>query len=283
MSEFREVKEIWQAKPATDGAGVKLNRVFGYYEVPKLDPFLLLDDFRSENPDDYIAGFPWHPHRGIETVTYMIHGKVRHEDSIGSNGVIEGGDIQWMSAGSGIVHQEMPEQEKGLLWGFQLWANLPQANKMMKPLYQEYKAKDIPVVDGPHGLKVKVLAGTWNKVTGPVKNVTVKPTYLDAEVPPFAISDWEIDPTHNVFAYVAKGSATFQGKDQPAGEKSLVLFEKGNKIRIIAGQDGVRFLLIAGKPLGEPVAWRGPIVMNTDDELRTAFEEYANGTFLKTE
>lgn len=283
MSDFQKVKEIWQAKPATDGAGVKLNRVFGFYEVPKLDPFLLLDDFRSDDPDDYIAGFPWHPHRGIETVTYMIHGKVRHEDSIGSNGVIEGGDIQWMSAGSGIVHQEMPEQDKGLLWGFQLWANLPRANKMMKPSYQEYKAKEIPVVDGPHGLKVKVLAGTWNKVTGPVKNVTVSPTYLDAKVPPFAISDWEIDPTHNVFAYVARGSATFQGKEKPAGEKSLVLYEKGNRIRIIAGKDGVRFLLIAGKPLNEPVAWRGPIVMNTDDELRTAFEEYSNGTFLKTE
>ncbi len=286
MSEVRKIENLSKSKPTLEGAGVHLKRAFGYYEVPRFDPFLLLDDFHSDNPQDYIAGFPWHPHRGIETVTYMNHGQVRHGDSLGNSGVIQSGDIQWMTAGSGIIHEEMPEQNNGMLWGFQLWVNLPTSHKMMKPRYQDIQSNNIEEYNSGEGIRVKVIAGTFKGITGPVRDIICEPQYLDVQLDPGKRFEHEVKNDHTLFAYVLEGKGRFEADGKQSGGETqnpedLVLFTKGDSVLIEAAETPLRFLLISGKPIGEPVAWRGPIVMNTDDELRVAFEEYQNGTFIK--
>lgn len=279
---YREPKAVFSAKPTVEGAGVRLKRAFGYHEVPRFDPFLLLDDFHSDNPDDYIAGFPWHPHRGIETVTYMIDGFVKHEDSIGNSGTIGAGDVQWMTAGSGIIHSEMPGQGKGLLHGFQLWVNLPSSQKMMSPRYQEFSADRIPQAQTDRGVSVKVISGSYGSVHGPVTDIVVDPTYLDIALPQGCDFLYDVDASYICLAYVYEGRACFGSKrDQSIGPETVVLFDRGDKVSVLAGDEGCRFLLISGKPLKEPVAWRGPIVMNTEEELRQAFTDYHDGTFIK--
>ena len=259
-----------------------LKRAFGFREVPDLDPFLLLDDFHSDDPKDYIAGFPWHPHRGIETVTYMMEGKVEHGDSIGNSGAILSGDCQWMTAGSGIIHQEMPKDVGGMMWGFQLWVNLPASEKMMKPRYQEIKANTVPEVLLGDGIKVRVVCGDVGGVKGPVQDIVVDPEYLDISMPPDSELVRGFKPGYKVFAYVILGSGYFEPDSKKAIEKEhLVIFKDGDEVKIKAGAEGVRFLLISGKPLNEPVAWYGPIVMNTQKELDLAFKEYREGTFIK--
>jgi redox-sensitive bicupin YhaK (pirin superfamily) len=286
MGSVRRIKEILMSKPTVEGAGVHLKRAFGYYEVPRFDPFLLLDYFGSENPDDYLAGFPWHPHRGIETVTYMLHGSVEHGDSMGNKGVIESGDIQWMTAGSGIIHQEMPKKTRGRMRGLQLWVNLPASRKMMDPRYQEITADMVPEVGIGGGVRVKIIAGEFDGHTGPVREIVSDPRYLDVDLPPGASFEIPIRPGHRVFAFVLDGQGTFgEDSSNKVDEGNAVLFEDGEGIRAAASAKtsdaGFRFLLVSGKPIGEPVAWRGPIVMNTDEELLTAFEEYRRGTFIK--
>jgi redox-sensitive bicupin YhaK (pirin superfamily) len=282
MKRYREPKAVFSAKPTVEGAGVRLKRGFGYHEVPRFDPFLLLDDFHSDNPEDYIAGFPWHPHRGIETVTYMIHGFVKHEDSIGNSGTIGAGDIQWMTAGSGIIHSEMPGQIEGLLHGFQLWVNLPAAQKMMSPRYQEFSADKIPRAQTDRGVSVRVISGSYGSVHGPVTDIVVDPTYLDIAAPKNSDLLYDVEETYTCLAYVFKGSVHFGSKrDESIGPETVVLFDRGNKVSVLPGDEGCRFLLISGKPLLEPVAWRGPIVMNTEEELHRAFADYNNGTFIK--
>ncbi|MFX1537326.1 MAG: pirin family protein [Promethearchaeota archaeon] len=282
MNNGRKIKRILKSKPTMEGAGVRLKRAFGYNEVPLLDPFLLLDDFHSDNPNDYIAGFPWHPHRGIETITYMLHGEVRHEDSLGNKGVIRPGDVQWMTAGSGIVHQEMPHQKKGLLWGFQLWANLPASHKMMDPRYRDVKKDQIPEIILNNNIKVKVICGEVNGEKGPVQDIVTDPEYLDATIPPESEFGHYVKKGHTVFAYVIEGEGYFdQNGSQLISANNLVIFEDGDEVRISTADNPVRFLLISGKPIGEPVAWYGPIVMNTRKELEIAFAEYRNGTFIK--
>lgn len=285
-NKYRKTQSILKSKPVTDGAGVSINRAFGYFEVPLFDPFLLLDNFHSEDPDEYMAGFPWHPHRGIETITYMLKGSVEHRDSIGNKGVISSGDIQWMTAGSGIVHQEMPQMPEGAdkaIGGFQLWANLPAKHKMMKARYQDIPAAKIPVVELPAGGTVKVICGKVNNTTGPVKDIVIDPEYLHVTLPANASFAHPAKKGHNVFAYVFTGSAAFSPDAAiMSGLGSLVLFDRaGEEVEVRSGAQGAQFLLISGKPLNEPVAWRGPIVMNTDEELRSAFTEYENGTFIK--
>jgi redox-sensitive bicupin YhaK (pirin superfamily) len=261
---------------------VHLKRAFGFREVPDLDPFLLLDDFHSDNPNDYIAGFPWHPHRGIETVTYMIEGNVEHGDSIGNAGVIESGDCQWMTAGSGIIHQEMPKEMEGMMWGFQLWVNLPASQKMMKPRYQEIKANTVPEVNLGDGIKVRVVSGEVGGVKGPVEDIVVDPEYLDVSMPPNTELVRGFKPGYKVFAYTILGSGYFEpGSKRSIEKEHLVIFQDGDEVSIKAGEKGARFLLISGKPLKEPVAWYGPIVMNTQEELDQAFREYREGTFIK--
>jgi len=280
MTQIRRVSKVWKSQPTIEGAGVHLKRAFGFHQVPELDPFLLLDDFHSENPDDYMAGFPWHPHRGIETVTYMIKGKMRHGDSMGNNGVIESGEIQWMSAGSGIVHSEMPEQDEGLLWGFQLWVNLPSSKKMMEPRYQDIKTDEIPELVLDNGTKVKVLCGEVRDLKGPVKDIVVDPEYIDVTIPPGAEFEHPVKMGYTVLAYVLEGRGSFGGKET-IGVENLVVFSDGDKVVVSSGDEHVRFILVSGKPIGEPVAWRGPIVMNTQEELQIAFREYNEGTFIK--
>lgn len=284
MSTNRTIHTILTSKPTTEGAGVRLKRVFGYPEVPLFDPFLLLDDFHSDNPDDYIAGFPWHPHRGIETVTYMLHGSVRHGDSIGNSGIIRGGDIQWMTAGGGIIHQEMPEHgDDPLLWGFQLWVNLPASHKMMEPRYQDITKDQVPEAALEHGVKIRILCGSIGDATGPVKSIVADPEYLDVTVPTGTTFKHAVKGGYTAFAYIIEGQGYFDSqKKQRLQPENLVLFDKqGDTVAITAADSSVRFLLISGKPIGEPVAWYGPIVMNTKAELEQAFEEYRNGTFLK--
>jgi quercetin 2,3-dioxygenase len=300
MKKIRKIKKILKSKPTLEGAGVHLKRAFGYYEVPRLDPFLLLDDFHSDNPDHYIKGFPWHPHRGIETITYMLYGKVEHGDSMGNKGIISPGDVQWMTAGSGIIHQEMPKGQKdGLMWGFQLWANLPASHKMMDPRYRDIKSRQIPEVTLDHGVKVKIICGEVNGVKGPVQDIIIDPAYLDITVPSKSNFTHPVKRDHTVFAYVTEGKGYFDpGRDSYAyeveganyfdfkkdcfmGAETLILFDEGDEVVVSTEEKPVRFLLISGKPLGEPVAWYGPIVMNTQEELRVAFEEYQNGTFIK--
>jgi len=287
--------------PTIEGAGVHIKRAFGFHQVPELDPFLLFDEFHSADRTEYGSGFPRHPHRGIETITYIIEGGIRHEDSLGNKGLIEAGDVQWMTAGSGIVHQEMPEgDEKGHLWGFQLWANLPASHKMMKPRYQEIKSSRIPELLMEKGLKVRIICGDVNGVEGPVKEIVTDPEYLDVTVPPEEKFSHITLPGYTVFAYVIEGKGHFDEGREPCafeieggryldaaehcaiGPEYLVLYGDGDSIEVTAGDKGVRFLLISGKPIGEPVAWYGPIVMNTQEELRTAFEEYRKNIFIKS-
>jgi redox-sensitive bicupin YhaK (pirin superfamily) len=283
----RKVKLVLTAKPTLEGAGVHLHRVFGWNEVPLFDPFLLLDDFRSDEPKHFLKGFPWHPHRGIETITYVTKGDVEHADSLGNKGVIGTGDVQWMTAGSGIIHQEMPQgDQEGRMHGFQLWANLPKTHKMMDPRYRGIVAKDIPITTLENGIEVKVIAGSVNQVQGPVTDIITEPSYLDVSIPPGSEFRHKTSPGHTVFAYATDGSGAF-GTDEKSGQeisavnRQLLLYADGEEINIRTSDQSVRFLLISGKPIGEPVAWYGPIVMNTDDELRIAFDEYNNGTFIK--
>jgi redox-sensitive bicupin YhaK (pirin superfamily) len=283
-----------------EGARVRLKRAFGFYQVPLLDPFLLLDDFHSNHPDDYLKGFPWHPHRGIETITYVLYGKVEHGDSMENRGIISSGDVQWMTAGSGIIHQEMPKgQEDGLMWGFQLWANLPASHKMMDPRYRDVKSHQIPEATLDNGVKVKIICGEVKGVKGPVQDIVIDPEYLDITVPSNSHLRYPVKGGHTVFAYIIEGKGYFDpGRDVYAyevegrnyfdfkrecmmGSENLILFDDGDELTISTEEKPVRFLLISGKPIGEPVAWYGPIVMNTQQELRIAFEEYENGTFIR--
>ena len=283
MSTMRGIKSVHKSIPTMEGAGVRLRRAFGYHHVPQLDPFLLLDDFHSENPDDYIKGFPWHPHRGIETITYILDGKVEHGDSMGNQGVIGPGDVQWMTAGSGIVHQEMPKGRRGgTMWGFQLWANLPASHKMMAPRYRDILSSQIPETTLEGGVKVKVICGKVGEVEGPVRDIVTSPEYLDVSVPAKSRFSRSYKSSHNVFAYVIDGNGVFGEPDNtPIGKENLIIFTDGDRIALTTTNESIRFLLVSGKPIREPVAWYGPIVMNTEEELRTAFEEYRKGTFIK--
>ena len=300
MAKNRKIHKILKSKPTLEGAGVHLQRAFGFGDTQTFDPFLLLDDFRNDSPDAYAPGFPWHPHRGIETITYVLRGKVEHGDSMGNRGVIGAGDVQWMTAGSGIVHQEMPEGDPdGRMYGFQLWANLPQANKMMQPRYQDVKSDQIPVVTLEGGASVRLICGEVAGVRGPVENIVIDPQYLDMTVPAQTRFTFPTPAGHTVFAYIIDGKASFCDEQDPfaheregsnyfdmqherwLGDRSLVVFEDGEQILVNTQDYPVRFLLISGRPIHEPVAWYGPIVMNTQKELRQAFEELENGTFIK--
>lgn len=278
----RVAQEILPARETIEGAGVHLRRAFGHHQVPKLDPFLLLDDFRSENPAEFVAGFPWHPHRGIETVTYMLAGRVEHEDSIGNAGTIGPGDVQWMTAGSGIIHQEMPKPLDGRMGGFQLWVNLPARQKMMDPRYQEVKRAGIPEVEVSKGIRARVISGEIRGVKGPVRDLMVDPEYLDVLMEPGTVFDHPVKPGHRTFAYLLEGKASFDNEEaELLDSEHLVLYSDGDRVRIGAGSSPARFLLISGKPLGEPVAWWGPIVMNDHRQLEVAIQEFQDGTFIK--
>jgi quercetin 2,3-dioxygenase len=296
----RPIKQVVQSKPTVEGAGVKLRRAFGFGNTAEFDPFLLFDDFRNENPGDYAAGFPWHPHRGIETITYVLAGTVAHGDSLGNRGNLGAGDVQWMTAGSGILHQEMPQgDERGRMHGFQLWANLPSSLKMTDPRYQDVVSKDIPDVVDDDGTRVRVICGDFWGKSGPVDGVAADPRYLDVSVPPGVRKRLPVENSRHAFAYVFAGSGTFRDASAPrpvqtetvgeaatsgpgeTGNRSLVLFDSGDEITVQAGDEGVRFLLVSGKPIEEPVAWYGPIVMNTEAELQRAYTELRNGTFIK--
>jgi hypothetical protein len=277
---IRPVKRITPSTPHTEGAGVKLRRAFGFGDTSAFDPFLLMDDFRNDRPEDYRAGFPWHPHRGIETITYMLAGTVEHKDSLGNHGRLGPGDAQWMTAGSGILHQEMPMgDERGRMHGFQLWANLPARLKMTAPRYQDVKAADIPEVVGADGARVRVICGDHEGTKGAVEGVAAGPRYFDVALPGGSTKTIAIEPERNAFAYVFEGEGAFSGAR--AANHALVLFDAGEAISVAAGKDGVRFLLVSGRPLNEPVAWYGPIVMNTQAELRQAIAELDDGTFIK--
>ncbi len=297
---IRPIKRLIKSKPTLEGAGVHLRRAFGFGNTSEFDPFLLLDDFRNERPEDYLAGFPWHPHRGIETITYVLAGTVEHGDSIGNHGSIAAGDVQWMTAGSGIIHQEMPKGDAdGRMHGFQLWANLPSSLKMTPPRYQEVKADEIPTATDDDGTSARVVCGSLWGTKGPVSGVATDPTYLDISVPPGKRKTLPVETTRHAFAYVFAGSGTFCNASGPlavptegvgwadtapptaADNRSLVLFDQGDEVTVQAGDEGIRFLLVSGPPLKEPVAWYGPIVMNTQEQLRQAFEELERGTFLK--
>ena len=304
MSELpRQVQRTFRGAETLEGAGVRLRRMFGNAEVPLLDPFLLLDNFGSTNPADYLAGFPWHPHRGIETVTYMLHGRTAHEDSLGHQGVIDSGDVQWMSAGSGILHQEMPQRTEGRLAGFQLWVNLPHERKMEAPAYRGVTASSIPVVRDGEGREVKVIAGRYGSAEGPVTHIPVDPLYLDVTLPSGGEFHRPVHRGHTVFAQVLDGAGAFDPQGVPAvgaGSEKLytgaidpaaeaiataghtVLYGDGDAVRIRAGDRGLRFLLVAGRPLHEPVAWYGPIVMNTREEIAQAVSDLRRGTFVRT-
>ncbi len=300
---LRPIKRMSQAMPTLEGAGVRLRRAFGFGKTEDYDPFLLLDDFRSDVPEDYLPGFPWHPHRGIETITYVLAGSVEHGDSLGHSGTIGPGDIQWMTAGSGIIHQEMPKGDQtGRMHGFQLWANLPAALKMTSPRYQEFAAADIPEITDDDGTRARVVCGSLWGVAGPVDGIAADPVYLDVSVPPGKTKILPVETRRHAFAYVFAGSGKFCNASGPldvptegvgwwsntpppaaARNRSLVLFDRGDEVRVEPGDEGVRFLLVSGEPLQEPVAWYGPIVMNTQEELRQAFEELQLGTFLRSE
>jgi hypothetical protein len=296
----RKIRKVLKSKPTLEGAGVHLKRVFGFREVPMFDPFLLLDDFRSDEPKHYIKGFPWHPHRGIETITYVLAGDVEHGDSMGNKGIISSGDTQWMTAGNGIIHQEMPKGDKeGRMYGFQLWANLPASHKMMDPRYRDVKSKEVPEVVLKNGAKIRVICGKVDGKQGPVRDVVIDPEYLDVTVPANAEFTHPVKCGNTGFAYVIEGKGCFCKERKPfsyevegfnyfdmqrdpfVGNEMLVLFDDGEDVVVQTEGDAVRFLLISGKPIGEPVAWYGPIVMNTQEELRVAFEEYEQGTFIK--
>jgi redox-sensitive bicupin YhaK (pirin superfamily) len=293
----RPVKEIIHTTPAVEGAGVKLQRAFGFGNTTELDPFLLFDDFRNDNPEDYLAGFPWHPHRGIETITYVLAGTVAHGDSLGNRGSLGAGDVQWMTAGRGILHQEMPKGDgQGRMHGFQLWSNLPSSLKLTKPRYQDVAGRDIPEVIDDDGTRVRVICGEFWGKKGPVDGVAADPRYLDVSVAPGQRKRLAVDRARHAFAYVFAGSGRFRDASSPravknelatgaradeTGNRSLVLFDRGDEVVVQAGNEGIRFLLVSGKPIEEPVAWYGPIVMNTEDELRQAYSELRDGTFIK--
>ena len=276
----RKIRTLMTGKPVVEGAGVHLTRVFGFTEVPLLDPFLMLDDFRSDDPEKYRKGFPWHPHRGIETITYVLKGVVEHGDSLGNKGVIGPGDVQWMTAGSGIIHQEMPQGDgSGSMHGFQLWANLPATQKMTRPRYCGIRADQIPVVTMENGVSVKVIAGSFNGAKGPMNDIAIHPEFLDCSLSPDALYTHQTIADYTALIYVIGGKGRTDGADIADG--TLVLFGPGPSLTVEAADEGLRFLLLTGKPLGEPVAWQGPIVMNTQAELETAFREYRDGTFIK--
>jgi redox-sensitive bicupin YhaK (pirin superfamily) len=297
---LRPVTKISKSKTTLEGAGVRLDRAFGFGNTADFDPFLLLDDFRNEHPDDYLKGFPWHPHRGIETITYVLAGTVEHGDTMGNHGTISAGDIQWMTAGRGILHQEMPKgDDKGRMHGFQLWANLPAALKMTDPRYQEVKAADIPEVIEDDGTSARIISGSFWGTKGPVDGIAANPVYLDIYVPPFKKRTLPVETQSQAFAYVFSGYGKFHNASAPqavptekedgieyiaptqADNRSLILFGKGDEVTVEAGEEGIRFLLVSGRPLREPVAWYGPIVMNTQQELQQAFDELQKGTFLR--
>jgi redox-sensitive bicupin YhaK (pirin superfamily) len=297
----RTIRRIIEAQPAVEGAGVRLRRAFGFSDTNEYDPFLLLDDLRNDEPDAYRAGFPWHPHRGIETITYVLVGTVDHQDSLGNNGSLGAGDVQWITAGSGILHQEMPRGDaQGRMHGFQLWANLPAALKMTVPRYQDIPSAQIPEVTDDDGTKVRVVCGSFWGKTGPVDGIAAQPRYLDVRVPPDRRKALPVETSRTAFADVIEGSAAFRDASDPspvreeggqasvvgsqtgkAGDRSLVLFDSGDNVVVQTGDQGVRFLLVSGEPIQEPVAWSGPIVMNTDEELRQAYRELQDGTFIK--
>lgn len=281
MATVRKIKLQLKAQPTMEGAGVRLNRVFGHAEAPELDPFLLMDDFRSDNPADFIKGFPWHPHRGIETITYVLKGDVAHGDSLGNEGTISSGDIQWMTAGSGIVHQEMPEGDgNGAMHGFQFWANLPAAQKMTAPKYRDITADQVPEISVQDSIRVKIIAGSMEGTKGPVDDIVITPEFFDVEVPAGKTFVHGTEPDYTAILYVIGGRGETDGT--PLQNRDMVLFDRGDQLEVKALEDqGVRFILLTGKPLNEPVAWRGPIVMNTQEELETAFQEYRDGTFIK--
>ena len=297
---LRPVKQVLQTKPTLEGAGVKLQRAFGFGNTKDFDPFLLLDDFRNDVPEDYLAGFPWHPHRGIETITYVLAGSVEHGDSLGNKGKMTAGDVQWMTAGSGILHQEMPKGDgQGRMHGFQLWANLPSSLKMTDPRYQDIPSSAIPEIAEDDGTRVRVICGEFGSKRGPVEGVAADPNYLDISVAPGQRKRLKVETTRNAFAYVFAGSGTFRDASTPRAvltessvdpnatpvydvqNHSLVLFDRGDEIVVQAGDEGMRFLLVSGKPIEEPVAWYGPIVMNTQEQIRQAIGELHTGAFIK--
>jgi redox-sensitive bicupin YhaK (pirin superfamily) len=283
MTTVREVGHVSASRPTIEGAGVQLRRAFGHGQEELFDPFLMLDDFRGDHPSQYEAGFPWHPHRGIETITYILEGEVDHGDSMGNSGTIGPGDVQWMTAGSGIIHQEMPRGDtRGRMGGFQLWANLPAIQKMIDPRYRGITAGEIPIED-TLGVRVRVICGTVGASTGPVRDVVIEPEYLDVTLEPGAGWTHPARPGHTVFAYLFEGEARFGESSDPvdAGHGMIILLDVGNEVSITAGTSGARLLLVSGRPLREPIAWRGPIVMNTREELDTAWRELENGTFVK--
>jgi redox-sensitive bicupin YhaK (pirin superfamily) len=298
---IRPVKRIVSSRPTLEGAGVHLRRAFGFGDTSEFDPFLLLDDFRNDRPAEYLAGFPWHPHRGIETITYVLAGSVEHGDSLGNRGNLGAGDVQWMTAGRGILHQEMPQgDEKGRMHGFQLWANLPSSLKMTAPRYQDIKAAEVPDVTDDDGTRVRVVCGDFWGKRGPVEGVAADPRYLDVWVPPGKRKTLKVEVERHAFAYVFEGSGNFRAASAPfgvltektdgtneilvreqTGNRSLVLFDSGDEVSVQAGDEGIRFILVSGKPIREPVAWHGPIVMNSQAELQQAFTELRQGTFIR--
>jgi redox-sensitive bicupin YhaK (pirin superfamily) len=297
---IRPVKRIIESQPAIEGAGVHLRRAFGFGETSEFDPFLLLDDFRNENPDDYLAGFPWHPHRGIVTITYVLAGSVAHGDSLGNQGTLGGGDVQWMTAGRGILHQEMPQGDvDGRMHGFQLWANLPSSLKMTEPRYQDVLSNDIPEVTDDDGTHARIICGNFLGQTGPVDGIAADPSYIDIHVPPNQRKVLKVETTRHAFAYIFEGSGSFRDASTPrpvkteqvgnptpsileeTGNRSLILFDSGDEVVVQAGEEGIRFLLVSGQPIDEPVAWHGPIVMNTQAELQQAYADLQAGTFIE--
>jgi redox-sensitive bicupin YhaK (pirin superfamily) len=297
----RRIAKVFKSRPTIEGAGVHLKRAFGNAQAPQFDPFLMLDDFHTSNPAEYLPGFPWHPHRGIETITYVLEGRVEHGDSMGNKGVIGSGDVQWMTAGSGVIHQEMPQETpSGLLWGFQFWANLPAGRKMMPPRYRDVRAADIPEATLDSGARVKVICGEVGGLRGPVRDIVIEPEMLDVSLPAGVAFRHPVKEGHTTVAYVLDGHGYFDDRrdafafdmmgkgwldmdrDCRCGPETTVLYERvGPMLEITALDRPLRFVLIGGKPLGEPIAWYGPIVMNTQEELRLAFDEYARGTFVK--
>jgi quercetin 2,3-dioxygenase len=298
---LRPIKRVIKAKPTIEGAGVRLRRAFGFGATSDFDPFLLLDDFRNDVPEDYLAGFPWHPHRGIETITYVLAGNVEHGDSLGNRGSLGPGDIQWMTAGRGIIHQEMPKGDSlGQMHGFQLWANLPASLKMTAPRYQEVHAPQIPDVIDDDGTRARIVCGTFWGKKGPIDGIAADPIYIDVSVPPGKRKTLPVETDRHAFAYVFAGSGKFCNASAPlavpteglgwldttppqaAENRCLILFDRGDEVVVQAGDEGIRFLLVSGKPLKEPVAWYGPIVMNTQEQLQQAYEQLQEGTFLKS-
>jgi len=298
---IRPTLEARRATPHMEGAGVRLHRAFGFHDPSELDPFLMFDDFRGDHPDDYVRGFPWHPHRGIETITYVLNGTVEHGDSLGNTGTLGAGDVQWMTAGSGILHQEMPKGNiAGQMHGFQLWANLPSSLKMTAPRYQDVKGKEIPEIIDDDGTRVKVIIGEFWGKRGPVDGIAADPQYLDIFVPAGVRKTFKVDTYRRAFAYVFQGAGAFADASKPegvllekevmgeelnirdmSGNRTLIRFGTGDEVTVQAGEEGIRFLLISGAPIEEPVAWHGPIVMNTKEEIRQAIADLRNGTFIK--